>query len=140
MLNDAIDFANFYHSGELDKTNQPAIFHPLRVMMAMNSMNTRICAVLHDVVEDSPATLDEIGRKYGERVKEVIDCLTHRDSEPLDEYYARILTNKIATEVKIADMRDNMSPYRMNGLAPEVQERMMKKYKKGFRILTEGEI
>ena len=63
MLNKAIEIATKAHVGQVDKSGNPCILHPLRVMLACESEIERICAVLHDVIEDIPITLEDIKKQ-----------------------------------------------------------------------------
>src|SRR5262249_4397457 len=68
-----------------------------------------MAAVLHDVVEDTPTTLDDLRREgFPQAVVEAVDCLTRREDESYDEFIARIKPNALARRVKIADLEDNM--------------------------------
>lgn len=84
-LNDAITFAVSCHSGQCRKgSNKPYIFHPLEVMNILNNMNADtnllIAGVLHDVVEDSDATLDDIENRFGKEVAELVASHTEDKS------------------------------------------------------------
>ena len=62
MLNKAIILSARAHEGQVDKGGNPYILHPLRVMMNCEGEAERICALLHDVVEDTDITLEELKR------------------------------------------------------------------------------
>lgn len=77
MLNKAIIIAAQAHEGQLDKCGEPYILHPLRVMLKMHTEVERICAVLHDVVEDTNITLEDLrGEGFSEEIIGILDCLT----------------------------------------------------------------
>jgi (p)ppGpp synthase/HD superfamily hydrolase len=89
-LERAIVIAAEAHTKENDKGGAPYILHPLRVMLAMTDTDSRIVAVLHDVVEDHspPWTLDRIRAEgFSETVLEALDAVTHRKSEG-EEYFS----------------------------------------------------
>jgi GTP diphosphokinase / guanosine-3',5'-bis(diphosphate) 3'-diphosphatase len=107
-LDRAIQIAVEAHRGQLDKQGEPYILHPLRVMVQVVEDNERIAAALHDVVEDSEWTLDDLRREgFEEAVIEAVDALTRREGEAYLDYVDRAGANKIARMVKLADLRDN---------------------------------
>lgn len=138
MLNKAIEVATQAHSGQVDKAGMPYIFHPLRVMLSLDGELEQICAVLHDVVEDSDMTarkLMEMG--FSEEVLEVLDCLTKRLGEPYDRFIGRVLENEVACKVKLADLRDNLNPLRLKDPSAADLERAEKYRKAVMRIEEE---
>ncbi len=127
MLNKAIKIATTAHDGQFDKAGAPYIFHPLRVMMAGKSEIERICGVLHDTIEDSDITLEFLQKKgFSEEVLAVLDCLTKRYGENYDDFISRILENKTAFLVKLADLHDNMDLSRISDLTDEDKDRIEK--------------
>jgi (p)ppGpp synthase/HD superfamily hydrolase len=81
-LEDAISIAAQAHKGQKDKAGAPYLLHPLRMMLRMNSEAPMIAAVLHDVVEDSDWTLEQLREKgFSDEVLDAVECLTHRDGE-----------------------------------------------------------
>lgn len=130
MLNKAIEIAAHAHSGQVDKGGNPYILHPLRVMLAMENEVERICAVLHDVIEDSDVTFDDLrGEGFTEDIITVLDCLTRREGESYDEFIDRVLINKIACRVKLADLSDNMNLARIKN-PDRADKARIEKYKK----------
>lgn len=112
-LEDAIVLAVHSHRGHRYPTDEvgrdPFILHPLRVMLSVATEDERIVAVLHDVIEDSDTTLDDVRRLgLSDLVVEAIDLLTHRETEPYETYIERIADNPLARSVKLADLRDNL--------------------------------
>ncbi len=136
MLNRAIEIANRAHKGQVDKAGAPYILHPLRVMMTQENEIERICAVLHDVVEDSDITLDDIREEgFSEEVVEVLDCLTKRAGESYNNFIGRILGNETACRVKLADLCDNMDITRIKNPTDMDTERIEKYQEAADRIL-----
>ncbi|MBF0285644.1 MAG: bifunctional (p)ppGpp synthetase/guanosine-3',5'-bis(diphosphate) 3'-pyrophosphohydrolase [Magnetococcales bacterium] len=114
-LEKAIQLAVSAHRGQKDKAGIPYVLHPLRVMMRMSDPIARIVAVLHDVVEDTPVTLDELRREgFSPEVLEALDCLTHREGESYEEYIERAASHPLALAVKRADLEDNMDIRRLS--------------------------
>jgi len=135
-LEKAILIAAQAHLGQRDKAGAPYILHPLRMMMRMESESAMIAAVLHDVVEDSDWTLEQLrGEGFSEEVLQAVDCLTSRGGETYDEFIARAQANPIARQVKIADLEDNMNVKRIGEITPKDLERI-EKYHRAWRALT----
>ena len=105
----AIEIAAKQHAGDTDKAGSPYLFHPLRLMFAVNKPFEKIAAVLHDVVEDTPVSLDDLRDDgFHPDVIEAIDALTKRDGESRMDAAKRAVVNPIARVVKLADVTDNM--------------------------------
>lgn len=113
-LSTAIILATKAHDRQVDKLGQPYILHSLRVMQAMETEEERIVAVLHDVVEDTPLTIDDLySYSLPQHLGAAIDALTRREGEPyLPDYITRVAANPLARKVKLADLADNLSPSR----------------------------
>ena len=136
-LEKAILIAAQAHMGQRDKGGAPYILHPLRMMMRMESEAAMIAAVLHDVVEDSGWTLEQLrGEGFSEEVLLAVDCLTRRDGESYDEFVARAQADPIARRVKIADLEDNMNVKRIGEMTPKDLARI-DKYHRAWRALTQ---
>ena len=108
-LEKAIEVAASAHAGQVDKAGQPYILHPLRVMLQVSGLHERIAAVLHDVVEDTDLTLENLaGEGFPEDVISAIEALTKRDGETRIQAAERAAAHPIALVVKMADVTDNM--------------------------------
>ncbi len=108
-IEDAIRLALEKHHGQLDKGGEPYILHPLRMMCQMQTQTEQMIAVLHDVVEDSDVTVDDLRRMgYGDTIVEAVDHLSRRDGESYEAFIQRIKPHPLAVRVKLADLRDNM--------------------------------
>lgn len=127
MLNKAIAIAAKAHDGQVDKGGNPYILHPLRVMMNCESEATKICAVLHDVIEDTNITFEDLkSQGFSDEIVTPLDCLTKREGESYDDFISRILLNETACRVKLADLIDNMDLTRIQNLSKEDKERIQK--------------
>ena len=136
-LERAILIAAQAHLGQLDKAGAAYILHPLRMMMRMESEAAMIAAVLHDVVEDSDWTLEQLrGEGFSEEVLQAVDCLTSREGETYDEFISRVRSSAIARQVKIADLEDNMNVKRIGEITPKDLARV-EKYHRAWRALTQ---
>lgn len=138
-LEDAISIAALAHKGQTDKTGNPYLLHPLRMMMQMKSEAAMMVAVLHDVVEDTDWTLGQLrARGFSEVVLTAVDCVTNRTGESYEEFIERVKTNSISHQVKIADLEDNMNIRRIAEIRPKDLERL-EKYHKSWSLLTKTE-
>lgn len=134
-LPDAIALAAHAHYGQKEKNGKPYLFHPLRLMMKMRSEAEMIVAVLHDVVEDTDVTLEDLRNKgYSTEVVKAIDCLTQRGGGSYDQYISRIKSNDLARRVKIADLEDNLDLSRIPRPTDEDLARMQR-YRKALASL-----
>ena len=135
-VEDAVSIATRAHRGQKDKAGAPYLLHPLRMMLRMETEAAMMAAVLHDVVEDTEWTLERLREAgFSDEVLEAVDCLTHREGESYQQFVERVRTNRIARQVKIADLEDNMNVRRINQLGPKDLERL-EKYHRAWRVLT----
>ena len=107
-LRDAIWFAMTKHQGQLRKGGEPYILHCLRVMLAMDMEFGMIVAVLHDVVEDTDATIQNIYDRFGTSVGLAVGHLTRGEGETYNNYIARATCTNLTAKVKVADITDNL--------------------------------
>jgi (p)ppGpp synthase/HD superfamily hydrolase len=134
-LENAIQLAIRAHKGQKDKAGAPYIFHPLRVMLRMESETEKIIVFLHDVIEDSKFTIQDLrDAGYSEEILEVIDYLTRRDGEEYDLFIERIKGNPLARKVKTADLEDNVDMGRIRD-PNEKDVNRVKKYQEALAEL-----
>lgn len=137
-IEDAIRLALDMHHGQTDKSGAPYILHPLRVMAGMQTDAERIVAVLHDVVEDSDVTLEDLREMgYDAEIVEAINHLTRREGETYEGFIQRIKPNALARRVKLGDLLDNMDIRRNATLDEKALERFQR-YQKAWVELTEN--
>jgi len=118
----AIEIAARAHAGTTDKGGAPYLLHPLRVMFAVEGETARIVAVLHDVVEDSSITLEDLKREgFSPEVVAAVDVLTRRPGESRLQAARRAREHLVARQVKLADVADNMDMTRI--ARPTAQDR-----------------
>lgn len=136
LIEQAISIALKAHKGKLDKGGNPYILHPLRVMYCMDTPEEKIVALLHDVVEDSGFTIQQLKEKgFPEKVLKAVALLTKTENQEYENYISAIRKNPLATKVKLADLRDNMNLTRLKKITQEDKQRM-KKYKGAYKLLT----
>ena len=138
-LERAIAIAAEAHAGQKDKVGAAYILHSLRVMMKMETEEARIAAVLHDVVEDSEWSLDDLRKKgFSEKVLHAVDCLTRRDEDGEDyfDYVKRAGSDPIARKVKLADLADNSDLKRLGPLTENARERQLARFRKAAEMIS----
>ena len=135
-LDRAIELAKQHHEGQTDKAGKPYIEHPLRVMNQVESEEEKIVAVLHDIVEDTDISLDDLRNEgFSEEVVDAVECLTKQDGENYDSYIERISFNPLAVKIKLADLEDNRDLTRLPEVTDKDLERV-EKYDKALEKLT----
>lgn len=123
------------HKEQTDKSQLPYVFHPFHLAEQMQTEETVMTALLHDVVEDSSYTLQDL-KDYGfpETVLEAVALLTHDPAVPYPAYIAEIKSNPIARAVKLADLRHNSDLSRLDEIRPADLERRQK-YLRAIAVL-----
>ena len=135
-LGRAIELAKQHHKGQTNKAGKPYIEHPLRVMNQVESEEEKIVAVLHDIVEDTDISLDDLRSEgFSEKVVSAVECLTKQDGENHDSYIERISFNPLAVKIKLADLEDNRDLTRLPQVTDMNLERL-EKYEKALEKLT----
>ncbi len=123
------------HKYQLDKSGMPYVFHPFHLAEQMTDEETTVVALLHDVVEDTSYTIEDL-REMGfpESVLEAIRLMTHEDGESYLDYVARLKANPIARAVKLADLQHNSDLTRLDTVDERALARV-EKYKKAIALL-----
>lgn len=140
-LETAIRIAVTAHAGQVDKGGALYITHPLRLMAAVEGERAKIVAVLHDVVEDTHVTLDDLRREgFGEDVLAALDRVTHRREQPYADYVIGCMGDPVARQVKLADLNDNMRPDRCILRAGRIARDLTRihRYVLSYKFLTDG--
>lgn len=115
------------HKEQIDKSGMPYVFHPFHLAEQMQDEESTIVALLHDVVEDTDYTLDDLSKMgIDDSVVAAINLMTHEDGVPYMDYVEQIKTNPIAKTVKLADLRHNSDMTRLDVVTPRDQERAEK--------------
>lgn len=127
------------HHGQLDQSGQPYIFHPYHLAEQMTDEITVCAALLHDVVEDTDITIEELEREFPTEVTQALRLLTHAPGTDYFEYVRALADNPVAKAVKLADLAHNSDETRLVGCAiPEEKlEYWHFKYGEAKRILGE---
>jgi HD domain len=136
----ALQIAAKAHEGQKDKEGLPYILHPLRVMQRVQGEEAMIVGVLHDVIEDTSVTADDLRHAgFSEKVVAAVLLVTHRKDESYADYVVRCKGNDIARRVKLADLEDNsrldrtiLRPQRF-----EADVARLRKYVLSYKYLTD---
>lgn len=138
LINRAVEIAIEVHKNQNDKNGEPYILHVLDVMMRGRNEVEKICGVLHDVVEDSEWTFEELELEgFSKEIIDVIKCLTKEsEDEDYDHFIERIMQNRTAISVKLNDLRSNMDTKRYIELSEKDIPRF-NKYLKAYKRLIE---
>ncbi|MHB9030476.1 MAG: GTP pyrophosphokinase [Candidatus Latescibacterota bacterium] len=136
LLNNAVNLAFRVHAESMDRNGAPYILHPLRVMQRMRTEREQVIAILHDTVEDSDLSLDDLRREgFPEEVVAGVDALTRREGESYDEYVDRVKINPEAVRVKLGDLEDNMDLRRLPDITEQDVERL-RRYHRYWKLLS----
>ncbi len=130
----AKSWAERLHQGQVDKAGQPYIGHPARVASRLETPEARVVGWLHDTVEDTGLTLEEVTEQFGPETAATLDAVTRRTWEDWDAYLLRVKANPIATQVKISDLIDNSNLSRIPHITMKDVKRQ-EKYNKALQFL-----
>lgn len=139
MTMKAMKIAYQAHHGQLDYNGIPYIFHPVHLAEQMQDEITCTVALLHDTIEDTSVTLDELKKEFPPEVTDAVALLTHDENEDYFDYVRRIKDHPVAKRVKLADLNHNSDQSRCIGsdLSPERLAYWRDKYSEARRILTD---
>ncbi len=137
----AIEVATKAHEGQKDKLGEDYIKHPLRVhrnlttnpkfknLDALTREDSEVAALLHDVIEDTPITAENLlAMGFSARSIRLVELLSKDKSKPKDDYFQAIREEPLARMIKLADIADNRNRNRVNRLEPEIAARLQDKY------------
>ncbi len=136
-IDDAIALAVECHRGQVDKYDLPYILHVLGVAARCRTLEEKTVAFLHDTVEDSPTTLDDLrAMGFSDRIVSAVDALTRRGDETYEEFVDRTAKNRLATVVKLADLEDNMDVRRMRRTVEAKDLERLERYRRAWLRLS----
>jgi len=139
LTSKALRLAYSAHHGQLDKAGMPYIAHPIHLAEQMDDELSCCAALLHDVVEDTAVTLEQLSADFPPEVILVVNLLTHREGIPYEEYLRPIARNPVALRIKLADIRHNSDRSRWcsSGVSEDEIHRLDRKYTRALEILRE---
>ena len=132
----AMQIAYEAHHGQLDKSGVPYIYHPIHLAEQMDTETETIVALLHDVVEDTPVTMEDLSEEFSEEVIEALKLLTHDENEDYMSYVQKLKQNPISKKVKKADLKYNSDKSRLTEWTEKAEKRFQK-YKEAMEILDD---
>ena len=125
------------HKEQTDKSGMPYVFHPFHLAEQMNTEETTIVALLHDLVEDTDYTIDDlVNMGFDKTVTDAIALMTHTDGTDYIDYVGMIKNNPIAKTVKLADLKHNSDLTRLDVVDEKALTRR-EKYLKAIALLEE---
>ncbi len=124
------------HKDQLDKSSLPYVFHPFHLAEQMDTEEATVVALLHDVVEDTNYTLEDLKNMgFSEAVISAIALLTHEEGAEYMDYVKKIKCNEIARKVKLADLKHNSDLSRLD-IVDEKALKRREKYLKAIELLN----
>jgi (p)ppGpp synthase/HD superfamily hydrolase len=135
MTKKAMKFMFEHQKEQYDKSGIPYVFHPFTVAYELTNENECTIALLHDVIEDTNVTFEDLKKEgFPDIVIDTLKLLTHEEGIDYFEYIDKISKNKLARNVKIQDLKHNMQEGRLNKITDKDIERK-EKYIKALNIL-----
>ncbi|MBX2972166.1 MAG: phosphohydrolase [Flavobacteriales bacterium] len=119
LLETAIRLAAKVHRGQVDRFGNPYVMHVMRVMMRGHDLEEQILGALHDVLERSDLTVDDIAKKgFPPRVLKALQHITRVEPETYEQYIDRVVQDNLAIRVKLHDLADKMDLLHVEQLDP----------------------
>ena len=136
MVDLALSIARKAHEGQLDKAGVDYIEHPIYVASQVDTEEEKAVALLHDVIEDSPVSAEELLQAgLPETVVTAVQVLTKKKEQDYQTYLETVKKNPLARVVKLADLKHNSDLSRLSSITEKDRERW-KKYKKAIDFLS----
>ena len=128
--------ANYFHSNQFDKGGYPYMHHILHIAEQFNTTDEVVVALLHDSIEDYGEIAYEmiIRAGFNNNIMTALDAITRRNNEQYNSYIDRLSKNRIATSVKVEDLRHNMNKTRC-----QITDSLHRRYSKAFKKLVDME-
>lgn len=124
------------HDGQVDKGGVPYVFHPFHVAEQMHSEYDICVALMHDVLEDTDYTIEDIRSEgFPEEILQALLCITRDKNTAYEDYIRVVMTNDIATRVKLADLEHNSDISRLPGNDAVYHEQLLTRYAKARAVL-----
>ncbi len=137
MLEKAIEIAVEAHRGQIDKAGKIYILHPMRVMLRGQNETEQIVGILHDVIEDTPITIEMLQKEgFSDEILSALACITKEKGEEYGHFIDRVLTNPLATQIKLYDIEDNLNRDRIP-FPTKRDEARFAKYQKYHAVIIE---
>lgn len=125
------------HKDQVDKSGMPYVYHPFHLAEQMDTEETVTVALLHDVVEDTDHTIQDLAAMgFPKPVTDALELMTHDEAVPYMDYVAKIKSDPIARAVKLADLRHNSDLSRLDVIDDKALRRI-RKYRAAMALLEE---
>jgi (p)ppGpp synthase/HD superfamily hydrolase len=136
LYNLALRIAIRAHEGQKDKGGRDYVTHPIRVASRCKGLQAKTVALLHDTLEDTSVTVDELrGQGFPEEIIEAVEAVTKRKGERYEAFIERLAGNPLAREVKMADLEDNMDIRRLEEITDRDVTRL-RTYLRAWKFLS----
>lgn len=136
MLAKAIKLCYEAHKNQVDKGGSPYYLHPIYVALNMKTEEQKIVALLHDVVEDTEITIEDLKNKgFSKKIVDAVEVITKK-KESYETYLRKVKENDLARAVKIGDIKNNMDVSRLKEITEKDIARI-EKYRKALAYLLE---
>ena len=136
LVKKALNLAYEGHQGIMDKAGVPYIFHPFSVALMMTTEEETVTALLHDVVEDTEITLQDLRTEgFPDEVVKAVALLTHDEAVPYRDYIVAVSKNEIARKVKLADLTHNLDDDRHTPMTEYLAQKRENVYRPALRFL-----
>lgn len=137
QLEQAIKLVSIKHYGQKDKANKPYLFHLLYVMNNLDDLNAKIVGVLHDILEDTDITRNDLfNYGFSEEIVIAVEILTKPKNQKYMDYIENIKSNNIAKKVKLIDLKHNMDLTRLSKISDKDLKRTIK-YFEAYNYLND---
>ena len=128
-LENAAKFCLFWHSGQEDKNGDPYFLHPFAVMNMCETYEQKMVALLHDILEDTECSIEDIANTFPESVYIAVMTITRGEGEKYFSYIKRVAQNPLAKYVKIRDLQHNLS-------RGKIGDSLRKRYETALKMLS----
>ena len=139
LIYKSLEIVTKVFNDKVDKGGFPYVIHLLKVYSGVSDYLEKVCALLHDVIEDTDVTYDDLKNVgYSEEVIEILTILTKLKGEDYRDYVKRIIDseNYHAMNIKLADLRHNMDSSRIKNPTPNDYERITKRYEPAYEKIS----
>ncbi len=130
IIEKSLEIALKAYSGQCDKAGKTYILHPLRLMSKMETEEEMSVALLHDVIEDSDITAEDLlNNGIPSNIVDAVQCLTKKQGESYESFIKRVLENSLAAKIKKSDIEDNINILRLTTVNDKDLARIAKYHK-----------
>ncbi|MBO4667966.1 MAG: GTP pyrophosphokinase [Bacilli bacterium] len=139
LIYKSLEIVTRVFSDKTDKGGFPYVIHLLKVYSGVSEYIEKVCALLHDIIEDTDVSYDDLRKVgYSEEIIDILTILTKLKGEDHRDYINRIISsnNYHAMNIKLADLRHNMDSGRIKNPTPNDYERITKRYEPAYEKIS----